>query len=77
MARVLFDGLVEYDDSMGPFPTLQAHKLMTRSYRNSRNNDPNGQRCCDLLELGRRARTRRAEKIRAESCHIILCADCY
>jgi hypothetical protein len=54
MARVLFDGLVEFDDSTSPFshfaPPLT---LMTCLHRNTLNSDPNGQRCRDVPELGR------------------------
>ena len=56
MARVLFDGLVEYDDGM-----LMSRGFcdgLTYSDRHPRHHLPNGQGRCHLLELGRRARTR-------------------
>ena len=55
MARVLFDGLVEYDDRVYSFLVNQRPItfLHLSGHRNTRDNDPDGKRCCDLPELGR------------------------
>ena len=59
MARVLYDGLVEYDDSELNF-LLRRTALTPR--RNPRDRFPNGQRCHHLPRMVGRARARRAEK---------------
>ncbi len=55
MARVLFDGLVEYDD--GRYLCISVFRVFIISRRNSGDNLSNGQGRCDFLALGSRART--------------------
>jgi hypothetical protein len=74
MARVLFDGLVEYDDGESCFGFLIPQSSHT--LRNTCNYFTNGKGCRHILELGLRARTRREEETWVESCHSVLGADC-
>ena len=52
MARVLFDGLVEYEDGMSIFPSLRAPRLMSW-FRNPRHHLPDGQGRGLIPQLGR------------------------
>jgi hypothetical protein len=50
MARVLFDGLVEYDD--GGFISYARLSALTHPNRNTGNDFPDGERRRDIFELG-------------------------
>jgi len=51
MARVLFDGLVEYDD--GQFMSEDILPFHQPTFRHTCHHIANGQGCHDILELGR------------------------
>ncbi|KAF7356845.1 Cytochrome c domain-containing protein [Mycena venus] len=79
MARVLFDGLVEYEDGKSPFSFLEVLLLvLTRFFsltRNPRYDVADGQGRSDFPALGRRAGARRQEKERHQGRHLVLGAD--
>jgi hypothetical protein len=54
MARVLFDGLVEYDDSEFLFCSVSEENDLC-SVRNTCDDKSDGQRCRDVPQLGSRA----------------------
>lgn len=49
---------------------------MTHSHRNTLYNNSDGQRRCDIPELGCRTGARREEKDGVESRHLVLCTNC-
>jgi hypothetical protein len=57
MARVLFDGLVDYDDSKSLSIALFRDLMHVLHFRNTCYDVPDGQGCRHILKLGSGART--------------------